>query len=85
MHSSLISRMGNCWIVEAPDGDQHVLSGTNVVTGGVPAFIGMEGVMISLMGREGIYRRFYARWASGAPSWGITAAATAPVADAAAL
>lgn len=67
MHSSLVGRLGNCWIVEAPDGDQHVLPGVNVVTGGVPAFVGMEGVMVSVAGRGGMCRRFYARWTSGTP------------------
>ncbi|HLO76126.1 MAG TPA: hypothetical protein VK196_06700 [Magnetospirillum sp.] len=67
MHSSLVGRVGGCWIVEAPDGDQFVLSWVNVVTGSVPAFVGMKGVMISLMGDRGIYRRFYARWTSGTP------------------
>lgn len=67
MHSSLVGRVGGCWIVEAPDGDQFVLSGVNVVTGGVPAFVGMEGIMVSLTGSKGMYRRFYARWTSGTP------------------
>lgn len=67
MHSSLVGRLGGCWVVEAPDGDQHVLSGVNVVTGGVPAFLGMEGVMVSVTGSRGVYRRFYARWTSGTP------------------
>lgn len=67
MHSSLVGRLGGCWIVEAPDGDQHVLSDVNVVTGGVPAFMGMEGVMVSVTGRRGAYRRFYAHWTSGTP------------------
>lgn len=67
MHSSLVGRVGGCWIVEAPDGDQFVLSGINVVTGGVPAFVGMEGIMVSLTGSRGMYRRFYARWTSGTP------------------
>lgn len=67
MHSSLVGRFGGCWVVEAPDGDQFVLSGANVVTGGVPAFVGMEGIMVSLTGRSGVYRRFYARWTSGTP------------------
>lgn len=67
MHSSLVGRVGGCWIVESPDGDQFVLSGINVVTGGVPAFVGMEGVMVSLTGSRGMYRRFYARWTSGTP------------------
>lgn len=67
MHSSLVGRVGGCWIVESPDGDQFVLSGVNIVTGGVPAFVGMEGVMVSLRGRRGLNRRFYARWTSGTP------------------
>lgn len=67
MHSSLVGRVGGCWIVESPDGDQFVLSGVNIVTGGVPAFVGMEGIMVSLSGRRGINRRFYARWTSGTP------------------
>lgn len=67
MHSSLVGRVGGCWIVEAPDGDQHMLSGVNVITGGVPAFVGMEGVMVSITGRHGMCRRFYARWTSGTP------------------
>lgn len=67
MHSSLVGRMGNCWVVESPDGDQYVLSGVNIVTGGVPAFVGMEGVTVFLAGRHGQQRRFYARWTSGAP------------------
>lgn len=71
MHSSLVGRFGGCWIVEAADGDQFVLSGINVVTGGVPAFVGMEGIVVSLTGRAGLYRRFYARWTSGAPIAGV--------------
>lgn len=67
MHSSLVGRLGGCWIVEAPGGDQHLLSGVNVITGGVPAFVGMEGVMVSATGRRGAYRRFYAHWTSGTP------------------
>lgn len=82
MHSSLVGRMENCWIVEAPDGDHHVLSGINIVTGGVPAFGGMEGVMISLSGRRGTYRRFYARWSSGSPICKVMPAVAACVASA---
>ncbi|MGE5547322.1 MAG: hypothetical protein ACM33T_10515 [Solirubrobacterales bacterium] len=67
MYSSLVGRVGGCWIVEAPDGGQFVLSGVNVITGSVPAFVGMEGIMISLMGNRGIYRRFYGSWTSGTP------------------
>lgn len=78
MHSSLVGRVGNCWLVEAPDGDMQVLSGVNVVTGGVPAFVGMEGVMVSLVGKEGVVRRFYARWSSGPSKAAVAAAHPAP-------
>lgn len=67
MHSSLVARVAGCWVVQAPDGNHHILSNVNVVTGGVPAFIGMEGIMVSLTGELGTYRRFYARWTSGTP------------------
>lgn len=77
MHSSLVGRLGGCWIVEAPDGDQHMLSGVNVITGGVPAFVGMEGVMVSIPGRRGICRRFYARWTSGTPIAAVVLSASA--------
>jgi hypothetical protein len=71
MHSSLVGRFGQCWVVELPDGDQHVLSGLNVVTGGVPAFVGMEGIVITLTGGHGRYRRFFARWTSGSAAMAV--------------
>lgn len=77
MHSSLIGQVGKCWIVEAPDGEEHVLSSVNIVTGGVPAFVGMEGVMVL---RSGNCRRFYARWTSGSPASPATTFGTASAA-----
>lgn len=71
MHSSLVGRTSGGWVVEAPDGDQYVLSGVNVVTEGVPPFIGMEGIMISVLGSQGLCRRFYARWTSGTPIFSV--------------
>lgn len=74
MHSSLVGRVGGSWVVEAPDGDHYVLSAVNVVTGGVPAFIGMEGVMVTLEGRWGGYRRFFAHWSAGTPKTAVRTA-----------
>ena len=67
MYSWLVAQWGPSWVVETPDGEQHVLSAVNVVTGGVPAFVGMEGVAITLTSDHGIFRRFYARWTPGSP------------------
>ncbi len=82
MHSSLVGRLGQCWIVETPDGDQHVLAGVNIVTGNVPAFIGMEGVVASLPRDGGSYRRFYARWSSGSPRLAVAMREPEPLAAA---
>ncbi len=84
-HSSLVGRVGGSWVVAAPDGGRFVLSGVNVVTGGVPAFLGMEGVLVSLKGSHGPYRRFYARWTSGTPisSVALSHPTSTPVAAAA--
>lgn len=68
MHSSLVGHLKRCWLVETPDGSEHLLSEVNVVTDGVPPFIGMEGTVVTLTGRHGSYLRFYARWSSGTPS-----------------
>lgn len=76
MHSSLVGHLNQCWLVEIPDGTEHLLSEVNVVTGGVPPFIGMEGTVVTLTGYHGPYLRFYARWTSGTPISAVAASAT---------